>query len=109
MLLNHIYYLVKPFLPWSVRVALRRVRANRKRAAFAHVWPINEAAARPPEGWPGWPDGKQFAVVLTHDVEGQLGVDRCRQVMEMEARLGFRSSFNFVPEGEYRVSKELRE
>jgi len=28
--------------------------------------------------------------------------------MQLEMKLGFRSSFNFVPEGEYRVSKELR-
>jgi hypothetical protein len=28
--------------------------------------------------------------------------------MELEMRLGFRSSFNFVPEGTYRVTKELR-
>ncbi len=29
--------------------------------------------------------------------------------MELEQRLGFRSSFNFIPEGEYRVPSELRE
>ncbi len=108
MLRNRIYYLLKPIIPWSLRVALRRLMAARRKAAYAQVWPINEAAGRPPEGWLGWPGGKQFAVVLTHDVEGQLGLDRCRQLMEMEAKLGFRSSFNFVPEGEYCVPEELR-
>jgi hypothetical protein len=31
-----------------------------------------------------------------------------KDVAELEMRLGFRSSFNFVPEGDYRVTKELR-
>ncbi|MBI2924454.1 MAG: glycosyltransferase [Verrucomicrobia bacterium] len=109
MLRNHFYYFLKPLLPWSLRVGLRRLRAGRRRRLYAGVWPIDPAAARPPEGWQGWPEGKQFAMVLTHDVEGQLGLDRCRSLVETEEQLGFRSSFNFVPEGEYRVPAELRE
>ena len=61
-----------------------------------------------PAGWPGWPDGKEFAIVLTHDVESQSGLDKCRQLMELENKWGFRSSFNFVPEGDYRVTEGLR-
>ena len=64
---------------------------------------------RLPEGWPGWPEGKQFALLLTHDVEGPGGLEKCRQLMQLEKRLGFRSSFNFIPEGDYQVSPELRE
>jgi len=33
---------------------------------------------------------------------------KCRQLAELERDLGFRSSFNFIPEGDYRVSSELR-
>ena len=68
-----------------------------------------ESAARKPEHWIGWPDGKQFALILTHDVESQVGLDRVRQLAEMEIQLGVRSSFNFIPEGPYQVSKELLE
>jgi len=64
---------------------------------------------QPPANWSGWPSGKRFAVVLTHDVEGQLGVDKCRRLMDLESEMGFRSSFNFVPEGSYRASRALRE
>ena len=64
---------------------------------------------RPPEGWPGWPEGKKFAFVLTHDVESKAGLGKCRSLMQLETELGFRSSFNFVPEGSYRVPAELRE
>jgi glycosyltransferase involved in cell wall biosynthesis len=64
---------------------------------------------RPPEDWSGWPEGKKFAFVLTHDVESKAGLAKCRSLMQIEMELGFRSSFNFVPEGSYRVPPELRE
>jgi glycosyltransferase involved in cell wall biosynthesis len=64
---------------------------------------------RPPENWSGWPENKRFALVLTHDVESATGLRKCRQLMELELECGFRSSFNFVPEGDYRVPRELRE
>jgi hypothetical protein len=30
------------------------------------TWPINKVAARAPEGWPGWPDGKELALKINH-------------------------------------------
>jgi len=107
-MLRNIYYLVKPAIPWSVRLALRRFLARGLRRRFRGSWPINEAAGRPPEGWQGWPDGKEFAFVLTHDIEGKRGLERCRGLAEMEMGLDFRSSFNFVPEGEYAAPEPLR-
>ncbi len=86
----------------------RRIVAQMQRQRAAETWPINEAAGRVPAGWPGWPDGKKFALVLTHDVEGVNGLAKCRQLMQLEQSLGFRSSFNFIPEGEYSVSPALR-
>jgi hypothetical protein len=65
-------------------------------------------AAKPPAWWTGWPQGKRFAFVLTHDVEGPLGLDRCLSLSGLEMDLGFRSSFNFVPEGKYNVPLSLR-
>jgi glycosyltransferase involved in cell wall biosynthesis len=46
--------------------------------------------------------------VLTHDVEGSEGLGRVEQLMDLELKHGFRSSFNFVPEGQYRVSDATR-
>ncbi len=108
MLKNRMYYAVKPLLPWSLRIALRRIVARRIARKSSGIWPINPATAKPPADWPGWPGGKQFAVVLTHDVEGQRGLARCAELANREAKLGFRSSFNFIPEGDYRVSPTLR-
>ena len=90
-------------------MAIRRWFAQRKRAQVSHIWPILPGSERQPENWIGWPDGKKFAFVLTHDVEGPIGLARCRQLMELEKELGFRSSFNFIPQGDYRVSRDLRE
>jgi predicted glycosyltransferase len=108
-LLTRFYYSVKPFVPKSLRWALRRRLASDIRSRNADVWPINEAAGEIPAGWPGWPEGKRFALVLTHDVEGQVGVDKVRALAEIEMKFGCRSCFNFIPEGEYRVPDSLRE
>ena len=109
MLRHKVYYGVKPFLPWPLRRALRRWLARRTRPRANHIWPILPGSEKPPSGWPGWPDNKRFALVLTHDVEGPSGLAKCRQLMAHELKLGFRSSFNFIPEGPYRVSPEIRQ
>jgi glycosyltransferase involved in cell wall biosynthesis len=109
VLRNRIYYGVKPFIPQSLRTAIRRGLATRLRKRIGDVWPIMPGSERPPENWPGWPERKKFAVVLTHDVEGKAGLRKCRSLMELEMDLGFRSSFNFIPEGSYRVPAKLRE
>ncbi len=75
---------------------------------YKDVWPILPGSQTKPENWIGWPDGKNFAIVLTHDVELREGHDKCKQLLEIEKELGFKSSFNFVPE-RYKVDKELRE
>jgi hypothetical protein len=87
---------------------MRRMLARRLRRTTTDIWPIDPAASKQPEGWPGWPGGKEFAVVLTHDVEGPDGLVRCRELAEQERKLGFRSSFNFIPEGSYMVDAGLR-
>ena len=106
-LINTIYYDLKPLIPRRGQIWLRRKMINLKRRIYSNTWPIDESAATPPEGWSGWPDGKRFALVLTHDVETIKGCDKCRDLIKIEQELGFRSSFNFVPE-RYDVSPELR-
>lgn len=107
-MLTNIYYFLKPILPWHLRIALRRWRGQRRRKAHAAVWPIDPAAAAIPAGWPGWPGGKQFAFVLTHDVEGKKGFERIPQLIELTRKYGFRSSFNLVPRGDYPVDQQIR-
>ncbi|GAB4390625.1 MAG: hypothetical protein Kow0025_23930 [Thermodesulfovibrionales bacterium] len=108
MLFNNIYYSVKPLIPRRLQIFARRKMVARKLRQSRDVWPIDERAAAAPEGWKGWPGGKKFALVLTHDVETIQGLAKCRHLAEMEKGRGFRSSFNFVPEG-YDVPRGLRQ
>jgi glycosyltransferase involved in cell wall biosynthesis len=81
----------------------------RQRGRVSGIWPIMAGSERPPHDWPGWREGKQFALILTHDVEGPTGLAKCPRLMELELERGFHSSFNFIPEGGYSLSPDLRE
>lgn len=101
------YYRVKPFIPDGLRMGMRRAYTRRLRKKHAHVWPIDESTGQAPDGWPGWPEGKRFAFVLTHDVEGSAGLERVRELAEFERERKIAASYNLVPEGEYEVTPEL--
>ena len=101
-----LYYHAKPFLPWGLRMSVRRFFANRKRARCIETWPIDAKAGIAPPGWTGWPEGKRFAFLLSHDVELKIGYDKLDKLLDIEESLGFRSVINFIPEGQYRVSDE---
>lgn len=106
-MLRSIYYNLKPYVPQRVIYTFRRKLIKVQRLVYNDIWPIDEKAGNPPEGWSGWPEDKQFALVLTHDVETTRGYEKCEELMNLEKELGFRSSFNFVPK-RYNVSRELR-
>jgi peptidoglycan/xylan/chitin deacetylase (PgdA/CDA1 family) len=105
---NSLYYIIKPVLPRRLQLCVRRKVVQFQSKKCTDKWPIDENSAKVPDGWHGWPSGKKFALVLTHDVESSAGQERCPDLMELEEGLGFRSSFNFVPL-RYAVSPALRE
>lgn len=107
-LLARAYFRLKPFIPRSVRWAMRRSRARGIIRQCGTTWPINELAGVTPADWPGWPNSKDFAVVFTHDVESRGGLGKVRELAEIEIAYGLRSSFNFIPEGTYNDPAELR-
>ena len=102
-----VYYHIKPLLSRRVQLLIRGAVARQKRKLCRASWPIDPACCHPPAGFAGWPEGKRFAVILTHDVDTARGVARCEQLMELEQELGFRSSFNFVAH-DYHLPPELR-
>jgi hypothetical protein len=95
---NQIFYALKPFIPRQLQITIRRQIAKHKCRKNGYLWPIDPNAAKPPEGWPGWPDGKKFALVLSHDVDTLKGYNDVLKLADIEEAMGFRSSFNFVPE-----------
>lgn len=108
------YYEVKPLLPRQLCYFLRRLRGPAAQAGFRLGWPIEERYAR--FQWevaqqllvtlgrpslpfaPFWPEGRQYAFVLTHDVETKEGQTFVQTVADLEESCGFRSCVNFVPE-----------
>ena len=118
-----IYYsFVRPILPSSLRPLIRRVSRHGARTDFPLGWPIEDRYVRFQYDvlsalldlhqedsltmrW-FWPDDGEFALCLTHDVEGEAGHDFVPALMDLEEQLGFRSAFNFVP-GEYTVDPGL--
>lgn len=97
---------LKPLIPRRFQILIRRELVRHKLPKYKHIWPIDPNSAKPPDGWTGWPQGKKFALVLTHDVETKVGVENCNQLMEIEQKLGFRSSFGFVA-CDYKVPQQL--
>lgn len=102
-----LFYYLKPMIPRGLQLHLRRSITLRKARKFRTIWPIDERAGHSPAGWTGWPCGKQFALVLTHDVESAFGCKTCYKLCEIEFKLGFRSSFYFVPK-RYDVPEKMR-
>lgn len=107
-LLARTYFRIKPFIPRSLRWILRRSRIAGIMKRSSDVWPINRSAGGRPRDWKGWPHGKQFALVFTHDVESKEGVDAIRNLAELELKFGIQSSFYLIPEGPYEDPVEER-
>ena len=108
MLFNRFYFSVKPLIPRPIRLAVRRWLVQRKLRHVQHVWPILPGSERPPKSWMGWPDGKRFAFVLLTMLKVRRDWTGSRILLRLEMELGFRSSFNFIPEGSYTVPSALR-
>lgn len=116
------YYRLKPFVPRSVTRSLRRRLRSAAVSDSPLHWPIESRYAQFMWASLGaallaldrqsvrfihfWPEARKFAFVLTHDVETAEGLERVRELVDLETRYGFHSSFNFVPE-RYPVDREL--
>lgn len=126
-LVKRLYYNVKPVLPRALTRILRQLYRVPSEAAFLLNWPIEgryayfqwEVIRQLLQSTPDgvfqiihfWPNAKRFAFVLTHDIETSQGQANVRMVAALEESLGFRSSFNFVPERyelDYELMQELR-
>jgi hypothetical protein len=105
--LKKLFYILKPFIPRKLQLYLRRKLIISKLPKYKDIWPILKGSEKKPGYFKGWPNDKQFALVLTHDVEHKKGYNRVLKLLELEKNLGFVSSFNFVPERDYKVEPDL--
>lgn len=117
------YYAVKPLLPRRLQIAMRRRHAARRANREFPRWPIEpllveherevlrrrlaEAGTSRIPFVGHWPEGRRFAAVVTHDVEGPEGIANIPRLLEVERRHGIVSSWNFcaewyeIPEGTF--------
>jgi hypothetical protein len=120
-----IYYVLRPFMSVSFRKHLqRRYLKGWQQITFPH-WPVDrtvecifEASVmlglelrdmkRMPFVW-FWPHGHEGSLILTHDVETEIGRDFAPQLADIDASFGFKSSFQIVPEQRYEVSESFLE
>jgi hypothetical protein len=114
------YYLARPAMPRSVQLGLRRLFTRVQSASSFPGWPIEDSLhdfygwlfaviadlADAPVPFLGlWPDGRSWALVLTHDVETDAGYRDMDLLRAPERARGYRSSWNFVG-ARYQVDDE---
>lgn len=91
-----------------MQILLRQWLVRRQATLERDRWPVGASAGNSPPAWPGWPGGKRFAFVLTHDVDLAFGASQCLQLADLETERGFRPSFGIVPL-RYPVPERLRQ
>jgi peptidoglycan/xylan/chitin deacetylase (PgdA/CDA1 family) len=111
-LLLRAYYRLRPLLPRRAQIALRRAFTRVQERAPFPAWPVEpllhdridagiavlaERTGEPVPSIAPWPDGCEWALVLTHDVETAAGYAEISRLRALETELGYRSSWNFVP------------
>jgi len=103
IVLRSLYYLFRPIIPIEVRWFFqRRVATQINGFSTFPMWPLPELSSNPftPHNNTKHNENNSFlsSLILTHDVDTQFGFDHIRDVCEVEKRLGFKSSWNIVPD-----------
>lgn len=107
------YYRARPLLPRRLQILLRRHLARLQARSTFPRWPVEtcmhdffelmlaivgDVIGQAVPCIAPWPDGHDWALVLTHDVEGEEGFAALDRILELERGHGLRSSWNLVPQ-----------
>ena len=120
--LRKLYYLVRPLMTLPIRKQFQRFYARSGRRLSFPRWPVDttvedicerllllsmeaKGVERVPFVW-FWPDGATACQMMTHDVEGVSGRDRCGDLMDLDDSYGIKASFEIVPEERYAISRK---
>ncbi len=122
-LLRSLYYLVRPLLAFPVRKAIQRLVLSRRLRERFPSWPVDcsveqileslmilllrcEKGTEIPFIW-FWPEGHSSALMMTHDVEDELGAANCDMLMDLDDSAGLKAAFQLVPEVRYECFDKL--
>jgi hypothetical protein len=122
---RRLYYLLRPLTNMAVRKAIQKFHSRNWRKRTFPRWPVDTAVEnicekllslsmkaqhvdRVPFVW-FWPGGASGCVMVTHDVENEMGRDLCSDLMDLDDSFGIKASFQIVPEGRYAVSSKFLE
>jgi hypothetical protein len=117
-----LYYLVREWLPVSVRRQLQQVYLRDWEQIPFPAWPVDftvdnlhqellhllmaaSGTNKVPFIW-FWPDGASSCLIMTHDVETAAGRDFTSQLIDLDASRGITASYEVVPEERYEVPDE---
>jgi hypothetical protein len=117
-----LYYLVREFLPVSVRRQLQRAYFRDWEKLPFPAWPVDftvdtlheellrklmetSGAKAVPFIW-FWPKGAPNCLIMTHDVETRAGRDFTPTLMDIDDSYGIKASFQVIPEARYEVQQE---
>ena len=116
-----LYYKLRPLMSRSIRSQIQKFRARDWRELSFPRWPVDttvedlcerllllsmeaQGVDRVPFVW-FWPAGARGCVFMTHDVETEVGMKFCGELMDLDDSCGIRAWFTIVPEDRYEVSR----
>lgn len=116
---RRLYYSLRPFMGVGVRKHLQKAGLNGWDKIPFPRWPVDltvdtlmesamtlalkaQGQSRIPFIW-FWPDGAQACGMMTHDTEGQAGLDFCEELMDIDDSYTIKSAFQLIPGGREEV------
>lgn len=119
---RRLYYLVREWLPVSVRRQLQKVYLRDWKELPFPIWPVDytvdtlherflrlametSGTKKVPFIW-FWPEAAPNCLIMTHDVETAAGRDFTPTLMALDASYGIKASYQVVPEERYTVPDE---
>jgi hypothetical protein len=109
---RNLYYIFRPYIPIQYRWKIQEIIANRKNGFYTQpMWPIPEMPLFDKDFKNHFKEKLPLPFVLTHDVDTQYGFDNILEVAKVEKKLGFKSSWNIVPDLykiNYKMIEELK-
>lgn len=122
-ILRKLYYALRPLLGPSIRRNIQKFHARGWKHFTFPRWPVDTTVediceallllslrarqvTRVPFVW-FWPKRARGCVMMTHDVETEVGLDSCEKLMDIDESFGIRAAFQLVPEERYEQRPDL--